>query len=228
MSHSHFSPALFRFLRDIAVHNDRDWFQENKDRYLRDVKEPGLQFIIDFAPVMQRISPHFLCDPRPHGGSLYRIYRDIRFSKDKRPYKTHAGIYFAHAPGKGHGLPGFYLHFEPRSCFVGMGLWHPDNATLKQVRTHVADHPDRWLEAVKSPDFQRHFTVTGRTLLRHPRDFDPTHPLIDVLKLKDFTAVAPLTQKQVTGDGFLEEFAGLCDTGGRLVRFLCEGLGQPY
>lgn len=228
MTPSVFKPSLFKFLNDLKEHNNRDWFQANKERYLKDVKEPGLQFIVDFGPHLLKISPHFRCDPRPNGGSLYRIYRDIRFSKDKTPYKTHAGIYFAHEESKDVCLPGFYLHFQPRNCFVGMGLWHPDNASLKLVRQHIVDHPDQWSTAVSDPLLQERFKLTGRTLKTHPRGFDPDHELIDVLRMKDFTAMTPLKQGDVTAPGFIDEVAALCRAGSGLVQFLCQAVGKPF
>jgi len=87
-----FSPAIFRFLADLSAHNERAWFQANKERYERDARQPALQFIVAFGPLLGLISPHFEADPRPAGGSLFRIHRDVRFSRDKSPYKEHIGI----------------------------------------------------------------------------------------------------------------------------------------
>ena len=224
----HFKPALFRFLSDLQDNNTREWFQANKDRFEGDLKEPALRFIVDFGAPLHKISPHFRADPRPVGGSLFRIYRDVRFSKDKSPYKTHAGLHFRHEAGKDAYTPGFYLHLEPRGCLVGVGLWHPDNPTLKILRDAVVADPEAWRKAVENPAFKKHFTVTGDMLKRPPRGYDPDHPLVEVLKLKDFTALAPLTQKQVTSPGFIDEFAGLCRAGGPLVQWVCRALGQPY
>src|SRR6185436_13875672 len=89
-----FTPALFRFLRDLRKNNDRDWFAAHKESYERDVKEPALAFVAGFAAALRRLSPHLVADPRPVGGSLFRIHRDVRFGADKRPYKTHVGIHF--------------------------------------------------------------------------------------------------------------------------------------
>ena len=95
-----FGPELFSFLADLRANNDREWFAANKDRYERDLLEPSLAFIEDFAPRLDKISPHFRADARPSGGSLFRIYRDTRFSKDKSPYKTNLGIHFRHERAK--------------------------------------------------------------------------------------------------------------------------------
>jgi uncharacterized protein (DUF2461 family) len=108
-----FSPELFSFLADLRANNNRDWFAANKDRYEDHLLEPALAFIEDFAPLLEKISPHFRADPRPSGGSLFRIYRDTRFSKDKSPYKANVGIHFKHERAKDTSAPGYYLHIGP-------------------------------------------------------------------------------------------------------------------
>ncbi len=228
MSAVRFKPSIFKFLKDLAANNERDWFKENKSRYENDLKAPALEFITEFGSHLHGISPHFRADPRANGGSLFRIYRDVRFSKDKSPYKTHAGLHFRHEAGKDAYTPGFYLHMEPGGCFVGVGLWHPDNPTLKKIRDKIVADPQSWKDAVGGKDFLKYFSVTGNSLKRPPRGYDANHELVDVLKLKDFTALAPITQKQVCSPDFLTEFAGLCQTGGSLVRFICEAVEQPY
>ena len=224
----HFTPALFQFMRDLEGNNNRDWFAANKERYLADLRDPALDFVMDFGSRLLKISPSFLADPRPNGGALFRIYRDIRFSKDKRPYKDHTGLHFRHQAGKSAHTPGFYLHLQPGNCFVGVGLWRPDNPTLKLIRDSLVKDPGLWKKAVGGKKFREAFQVSGDSLKRPPKGYDADHPLIEVLKMKDFTAFAPLTQKQVMSPGFLDEFAGLCGTGGSLVKFVCEAIGQPY
>jgi uncharacterized protein (TIGR02453 family) len=228
MSERHFSPALFKFQRDLAANNNRDWFQANKERYIAEVQDPALNFIVDFGPHLLAISPCFRSDPRRNGGSLHRVYRDIRFSRDKSPYKVWTGIQFRHEKGKGAHSPCFYLHLQPGACFVGVGLWRPDNPSLKLIRDAVAARPDRWKAVVENKGFAGIFKMDGESLVRPPRGYDPDHPLIEVLKLKDFIATAPLAQKQVTSVSFLDDYAGICRAGSGLVRFICEALGQQY
>src|SRR6266508_1161572 len=105
-----FTADLFRFLEDLRTHNDRAWFGKNKERYLDSVQEPSLEFVRSFAPYLAKISPHFVADDRPVGGSVFRIYRDIRFSKDKSPYKTWIGVDFRHRGDRDVHGPSFYLH----------------------------------------------------------------------------------------------------------------------
>lgn len=228
MAAAQFNPTIFKFLKDLRDNNNRDWFKENKSRYESELKAPALNFILDFGSHLQGISPHFRADPKGNGGSLFRIYRDVRFSKDKSPYKTHAGLHFRHEAGKSAHTPGFYLHMEPGASFVGLGLWRPDNPTLKLIRDKIVADPQAWKDAVGGVDFARHFNVTGGSLKRAPRGYDADHELVDILKLKDFTAYSPLTQKQITSPGFINEFTDLCATGGSLVRYICQALDQPF
>ena len=98
-NYAFFRPDLFLFLRELKRHNTRDWFAKNKARYEKVVLDPALMFISSFGPHLRKLSPNFVADPRPTRGSLFRIYRDTRFSPDKRPFKTHVGIHFSHASG---------------------------------------------------------------------------------------------------------------------------------
>jgi len=224
-SQGHFSNRTFTFLRDLAKNNSREWFQDNKGRYEKDVKGPALEFIQDFSSPLGKISPHFRADPRPSGGSLFRIHRDVRFSKDKSPYKTYTGIQFRHERRKDAHAPGFYLHLEPGNCFVGLGIWHPDGKTVRKIREHLVEDPKGWKKAVSGAGFKRHLQLTGDRLVRHPRGFDPEHPLIEDLMWKDYIAFAKLSQKAITEPGFLKEYVAYCRSGRPLMAFLCEALG---
>jgi uncharacterized protein (TIGR02453 family) len=217
-----FGPELFRFLSDLKANNDRDWFAANKERYENDVRGPALDFVVDFAPHLEGISRHFVADPRPSGGSLFRIHRDTRFSKDKSPYKHYTGIQFRHERAKNAHTPGFYLHLQPGSVFAGMGIWHPDPPTLGKIREAIASDPKAWQRATKGVE------LTGESLKRAPSGFDPEHPLIEDLKRKDFIATIRLTQKEVCAAGFVERFAGTCRETAPVVRHLCEALDLAY
>lgn len=226
-SKAHFSRKTFDFLRDLAKNNNREWFHANKDRYEAFVKEPALAFIQDFSSHLGKVSPHFRADPRAVGGSLFRIHRDTRFSKDKSPYKTHTGIQFRHEKGKDAHAPGFYLHLEPRNCFAGLGIWRPDGKTLQKIRQGMVDDAEGWKKAVSGRAFKGRFDLWGDQLIRPPRGFDPDHPLLEDLKRKDHVAVAGLTQKVVTEPGFMEEYAAFCRAGLPYVAFLCRALDLP-
>ncbi|GMR13428.1 MAG: DUF2461 domain-containing protein [Gemmatimonadota bacterium] len=228
VSATHFTKATFGFLEELAANNNRPWFEKNRSRYEEHVREPAMRFITDFRPRLKKISLHFKADPRPVGGSMFRIYRDTRFSKDKSPYKTYTGIQFRHDLGKDAHAPGFYLHLEPKNVFVGLGCWHPDGPSVKKIREAIVDDPAGWKRATRGRRFTSRFELAGDSLVRHPRGFDPDHPLIDDLKRKDFIGVAPVTRKEVTAHGFLEGFAEACADGKGLVRFLCKAVGAPF
>jgi uncharacterized protein (TIGR02453 family) len=218
---SAFPPELFAFLTDLKAHNDRDWFNANKDRYERHVLEPALDFVEAMVPRLDAISPHFLADPRRTGGSLFRIHRDTRFSKDKSPYKTTVGLFFRHERAKETAAPGFYLHLAPGDVFAGSGIWHPDPPALKRIREAIAAEPDAWRAATGGQ------TVIGHGLKRAPKGFDPGHPLIEDIKRKDFGTVARLSERDATRPGFDAEYARLCASALPFMRFLGEALDVP-
>ena len=214
-----FRPDMFDFLRQLRRHNNRDWFARNKERYERVVQEPALIFISSFGPHLRKLSPQFVADPSPTRGSLFRIYRDTRFSSDKRPFKTHVGIHFSHVSGKNAHAPVFYLHLEPDNCFAAAGVWHPDNTALTKIRMAIVAEPDRWAKA------RRRLGLEGETLRRPPRGFDPNHRFIEDLKRKDFVASAGLTEAQVCSPGFMRDFVAACRAMLPLVKFTARALG---
>ena len=224
----YFASETFAFLKKLAENNNRQWFQENKQRYEEHVKDPAIRFIIDFQPALREISEHFVADPRPVGGSLFRIYRDVRFSKDKRPYKTNTGIQFRHSHGKNVHAPGFYLHLEPHNVFAGVGIWHPDSATLGKIRDAIIEDPSAWKKAVNKEPFRGKFDLSGDSLRRAPRGYEPDHPFIEDLKRKDFIGTTSLSQNAVGKPGFLQDFEEICQAGTSFVKFLCSAIGLPF
>jgi uncharacterized protein (TIGR02453 family) len=117
---------FFAFFRELKANNNRAWFEDNKRRYRDSVQAPLSAFVTAMAPRVRKISRHFVCDPRPNGGAMFRIHRDVRFSKDKRPYKENAGCYFRHESGRDVHAPGFYMHFAPGEVFFGGGSYMPE------------------------------------------------------------------------------------------------------
>jgi uncharacterized protein (TIGR02453 family) len=223
------TPQLFRFLRDLRQHNDREWFEANKQRYEDHVREPLLAFIDQFAGPLVQISPHFRAEARKSGGSLFRIFRDVRFSADKSPYKTNAGVHFRHENARDAHAPGFYLHLEPGEVFMAAGLWHPDPAAANQIRAAIADQPERWVSAKQDPAFLKAgFQLAGDSAKRPPPGFDRDHPLLEDLMRRDFIAVADLTESAVCAAGFPAAFAGRCRSAVPFMRFLTEAVGQPF
>ena len=225
---AHFRPATFAFLRDLAKNNDREWFEANKQRFLDQVRDPALGFISDFGPRLEKISPHFKADPRPSGGSLFRIYRDVRFSKDKSPYKTWIAMQFRHKQGKDVHAPGYYLHIAPGNVVAGVGIWRPDGPSLKKIRDAIVADSARWKRAVGAQGFRNNFGREGERLKRPPKGYDPEHPLVEELKYKDFIGMAKLTQKAATSADFLTQYARLCRAGTPMMKFLCDALDVPF
>lgn len=221
---SHFRPALFTFLRQLKRHNTREWFETHRDQYRADVEAPTLAFIADLAPRLATISRAFVVDPKRSGGSMFRIYRDIRFSADKSPYKTHVAAMFPHrrrdeAPAG----PGFYLHLEPDDCMGGGGVYHPDTATLTRIRLAMVEQPKAWKAVLKAG-----LDIEGDRLARAPAGFDPAHPFIEDLRRKDLYALVPFTERQVTSADFLERYVNACRQVAPLVAFLTRALDWPW
>ena len=217
------SRDVFAFLAELRRHNDREWFNENKDRYLAEVRDPMLALVASFAPGLARISRHISVDPRPSGGSLMRIYRDTRFSRDKTPYKTNVGIHFGLKAPRDFDAPGYYLHLEPGSVFMGAGLWHPGADGLRAIREAIVRNPRGWKQARRAG-----LSHDEATLTRPPRGFDPDHPLIEDLKRLSFTAGAEFTERQACAPDFPARFVTACRRATPLMRFLAGALGLAF
>jgi len=226
-SRPYFGPETFDFLRELRQNNTREWFLANKARYEAEARDPMLLFIADFAPRLRRISRHFRADPRPVGGSLFRIYRDTRFSKDKTPYKTMVAAHFRHEAGRDVHAPGFYLHLEPGQVFAAAGLWHPDAGTLTRVRGALVASPERWTRAVSGPAFGKTLELWGEALTRPPKGYDPKHPLIDDLRRKDFVVAARLGEHAACAGDFMDRVGAAYQAAAPFVRFLTQAVGLP-
>ena len=214
-----FTPELFAFLRELKANNNREWFDANKPRFHADVRDPFLAFIAAWRPRLLNLSAHYVADPKPMGGALFRIYRDTRFSTNKDPYKTVASAYFPHESGK-ENTPGIYLHLEPDQCFVGIGIYQPDTTTRQLIAHTIATKADEWLALKNEKAFKKLFTFSGSSLQRVPKPYEPDHPLAEDLKRKDFIVVAQLTEKQVCAKDYLDKFETTCATAAPLLRFL--------
>ncbi|MGZ3415273.1 MAG: DUF2461 domain-containing protein, partial [Isosphaeraceae bacterium] len=180
MSKGYYSPRLFVFLAQLRRNNRRPWFLKHRQEFEELARQPSLRLITDLQFRLREISPWLVADPKPNGGSLFRIYRDVRFSNDKSPYKTHIGMNFWHASASETvHAPGLYLHLEPKGCFLAGGVWQPDPHALARMRDAIASHPEEWKKA------KRGLALGGDTLSRPPRGYPADHPLIEDLKRKD-------------------------------------------
>jgi uncharacterized protein (TIGR02453 family) len=224
-----FSDDLIDFLESLSRNNRRDWFQAQKPRYETSVLMPSLQLIEHVHQGLRRHTKHFPGIAKRSGGSLMRIYRDTRFSKEKTPYKTNVGIHFRHSLSAGdvHAV-GYYIHIEPGECFLGVGCWRPPSDDLRAIRQAIVDQSTQWKRATGDVSFKRHYKLAGEQLKTAPRDYPKDHPLIDDLRRKDFVGLGPLAESSLTrgdlADQIVERFAAAKG----MMKFLCKAFGIPF
>ncbi len=228
MAKTYFTPDFFKFLRELKAHNNRPWFQANKERYEKLVRNPLLDFIGELGPPMRKISGRIIVDNSPTGGSMFRIYRDTRFAKDKTPYKTAASAQFRTARSKDVHSPGYYLHLEPGEVFGGGGLWRPEAPVLHQIRDYLAGHPSAWKAVLKDKKFKKYCTVEGEKLSRPPKGYPPDHELIEDLKYKDFIFYTQFGEKTVCGPNFMEKYVESCAAAAPFMEFLSKALMMEW
>jgi uncharacterized protein (TIGR02453 family) len=225
-----FTPASFSFLSRLAKNNRREWFEAHRDEYQLHLRQPLRALVEEMDVRLARLAPEIVGHPKH---SVFRIFRDVRFSRDKSPYKTHAAAWFYHRDaGKGVGQEalggaGFYFHFAPSGSFAGGGIWMPPREALSRLRDLMADDHRSFEAIVRAPSFRRQFGGLDQEsmLSRLPRGFAPDHPAGEWLRYRSFTAGAPLTRREVLGPALprlLERrFAALLP----LVRWLNQALG---
>jgi len=226
-------PAALTFLRALRKNNRRDWFEANRATYERELKEPLKALVEELDVRFAALAPEFVGDPRT---SLFRIHRDIRFSADKLPYKSHAALWIFHrAPGRGVGQTvdggaGFYFHVEPGASLVAGGLWMPPRPKLNLVRDAIADDPASWESVVLARPFVRRFgglteDDPGVLLKRLPRGFAPGHPAERWLRFNSFTVSRALSDAEVLSPGVatlvMKDYAAMVP----FVRWLNRAMG---
>lgn len=224
-----FPKELFKFLKELSENNDRVWFNANKDSYIRYAKEPCIAFILDMKDRLEGISSSYVADTRTNGGSMFRIYRDARFSKNKQPYKVNIGCQFRHVAGKDAHAPGFYVHIQPKENFVGGGIWLPPSAELYKIRTVIDKKQDEWLGIKEFIKQSENISYSpGESLKRPPQGFSADHPLIDDLKQKTFFAGRDFTNKEVTSPEFIDMVEAVFHDLSPLMRFINEALDLSF
>ena len=224
-----FSKDFFGFFSELADNNNRDWFNANKARYTDIVQGEMVEFITAIAPHLEKVSPHYIANPKRHGGSMFRIYKDVRFSKDKRPYKDHAACHFRHNAGKDAHASGFYVHIATDSIIFGGGIWKPPSDKLKLVRERIADRPDDWKKVISNKRLKDTFGgVAGDGLVRPPKGFDPEHKYIEDLKRQSFFAMRHAKPSLARSKNFVDEVAQTFKAASPLMKFLAAASGHPY
>ncbi len=228
MAFKKFEPALVGFLTELEQNNRREWFTDNKARYESEVLEPSLRFIAAIADELPGFAPRFTAVAKRQGGSLMRIYRDMRFSKNRQPYKTNVGIQFRHQAGRDVHAPGYYFHIDPHQVFLGVGIWHPDARTLAAIREAIDARQRPWRAARGDKAFLKNFELRGESLQRPPRGYDAGHPLIEDLKRKDFVGVAGLRHADLYQTTIVSRTVKLMQSATPFMRFLCRAVEQPF
>ena len=223
-----FGTATLGFLAELEDNNNRDWFQANKARYDTNVLEPALDFIVAVGDRLPAISKHLVAIPKRTGGSLMRVYRDTRFSRDKTPYKTNIGIQFRHEQAKDVHAPGLYFHLDNDECFLGVGMWHPDRDALGAIRAAITDNGASWKRVRDARAFRDVFGLGGASLKRPPRGFPGDHRYIDDLMRKDFIGIHRMAPGRAGSPGLADEVFTMFAAGKGFMGFLCRALELPF
>jgi uncharacterized protein (TIGR02453 family) len=209
------------FMKRLKRNNNRPWFEKHKEEYESFVKLPMQSLIVALQPHFEKFAPEFDLNPKR---SLFRIYRDVRFSKDKTPYKTHAAAHLV-LRGKPKGVEGsgYYLHIEPGEVFLGGGIYMPDGDQLKKIRRAIADHAEQFLAIIQKTTFKKKFgKLEGAKLQRVPQGYDADHAMAEWLKYKQFFVGVEWPESKCLKRGFVSEVAGVFETAAPMVRFLNE------
>lgn len=217
-----FTPRTLSFLRALKRNNDRQWFRARRDEYERDVRRPMIAVIEQLSEDFREFAPELVASERV---SLYRVYRDTRFSADKSPLKTHIAAIFPWTGLPKHEGAGLYFHVSPTDVWAGGGMYMPQTAQLQRVREHVARHITRFRRIVESPRFRRRTGgLEGERLQRVPRGFPAEHPAAEYLKFRQFLAGREYPASFATSPRFYATLLALFREVAPLVTFLNEPL----
>ncbi len=217
-------PETFAFLTKVAQNNNREWFALHKEEY-ETARENVLEFVKVLIPEIAKIDPLISAESDPKK-VLMRIYRDVRFSKNKDPYKTNFGMWFS-AKSKGGNEPGYYLHFQPGNSFIAGGYWMPEAPHLKLIRQEIDYNIGDFLKIIKEKTFAKNFQLnTDNTLKNAPKGYDPADPNIEYLKLKSFEVVKKLEDEAVFNSGIVEKLKNYYEIIHPLVAFLRNAIDQ--
>lgn len=219
-----FPPEALSFLRALKRHNDREWFRARSERYERLLRAPMIALVERLAADLPAFAPELAASPKT---SLYRIYRDTRFSANKAPLKTHVAAVFPCRGLPKHLGAGLYLHVAPDEVWIGGGLYAPDTARLLAVREHIAANVRRFRAIVEARAFRRAGGLHGERLQRVPRGFPRDHEAAEYLQLRQFLAGGGFPGSLATSPRFYPKVVGVFRRVAPLVRFLNEPLGTP-
>lgn len=218
------SKNTLQFLDDLKTNNNRDWFLDNKKRY-EEFKKDYHQLIREFLEILKPQDVNLeLLEVK---NCAFRINRDIRFSKNKAPYKTHLGIWMNTNQGNKNG-PGYYIHIEKGSSFIAGGIYSPEPDDLKKIRKEIAFFYEDLDEILKDKNFKKYYSGLDKnetnSLKNGPKDFDKEHPAIEFLKLKSFIAVQNIAEDELLNEKFIKTTAEKLIVLKPLLEFLNRGL----
>jgi uncharacterized protein (TIGR02453 family) len=219
-----FNPKAIGFLRGLKRHNNREWFNARKAQYEELVRAPMLEVVERLAVDFHEFAPELAAGPR----SLFRIYRDTRFSEDKSPYKTQVSAAFPDKRLPKLGGAALYMEVSPGWVWIGGGMYSPDTPLLRRVREHIASNLRRFRSIVESPAFRRKVGTLegGERLQRVPRGFPPDHPAAEYLRFRMFVAGRQFPSSFATSPRFYAGLVGIFRHLMPLIRFLNEPLLQ--
>ena len=214
---------VFDFLTALERNNNREWFNAHRDAY-ESARDKVLVITEILISEVRKIDPEIpLMDPKD---ALFRIYRDIRFSPDKRPYKTHFGSFISKGGFKSNRA-GYYFHVQPGECYLGGGIWMPPKDVLKALRTAIYDHPEEMRAILEEPGFKKYFTdFDGEKLKKAPAGFPADFPHIDLLRTKSYAVGINLPDEKFLGNQVLEVSLEVFREVAKLNRFLNKALNQ--
>jgi len=200
------SKETFRFLNDLAEHNERQWFQKNRDRY-KTARREIIEMVDHLIAGISEFDPPII-EQHPED-CIFRINRDARFSADKAPYKTNFGAFISDR-GRKISRAGYYVHVEPRNCFLAGGLYMPPGPELKAVRRAIDTDGDGLRKIISRKRFIRCFgeELPGDSLKVAPRDYSRDHPQVDLLRLKSFEIYMEISQRDMMTEGFVKQAVG--------------------
>ncbi len=198
-----FPPDALKFLEGLQKHNDREWFAANKQTYESKVKAPLTDLVVALGEELDKFAPGLQTDPKK---AIYRIYRDIRFSPNKKPYKTHMAASFTEKSGEKHVFAGYYFHVSPAELLVGGGVYMPGSQELLAIRKRLSAEPDGFRKVIRAAPFKRLFgELQGDKLKRAPKGFSPDDPAVELLLYKQFLAADKLDPQLVESPNILPE-----------------------
>lgn len=212
------------FITDVAQNNNREWFAENKERY-EGAKSDVLALVDQLIPRLAAIDPQFSIDT-PAKKCLLRIYRDVRFSKNKDPYKNNFGISFNIKNNDIHG-PGYYLHIQPGACFFAAGFWMPEAAVLKKIREEIDYNAAEFLDIINDKRFKGIYHLSKEDTLKNaPKGYETDHPQIEFLRLKSFIAIYPLKDEDFLKPGIVDKLKTAFESVYPFLLFLRKAVDQ--